>query len=391
MITTLGKTFPRKINKNVVEIGETRLDELLNNNTNNRELRKSQSMKGKLYKGATSNAYNREGLGSIPQRNEIILIKSISPPKGFSSNSERFPNQSTDKISIPGPGTYNTRESTNEMATPSISSKGYGVGFVSKKDRFDDLQEYYAQYLPGPGEHPIKNNITEDANRNMLYKGLFLEKKGERLIPKKENPGPGTYDYDYSWIKDKAEANFFFKDKVKKKKMISIKGKDFPGPADYFKTYKDLFIKDGEKENFFFKRPIEKKEDIIEKYLEVKKKDKGLGPGSYIFDNQIKKDEPIDTLEMNSILEREEKNNRAKKRRFLSVEIAKSIVGTTDFYEKPSQFDAISKDNNPNAIFVSESQRLNIKSKFPVPGPTYYKPAVIPNNINFNCNEEVWK
>jgi len=391
MITTLGKTFPRNFNKNYVDIGEDQLDELLNKNNVIREDKKTSSVnKGKLYRGAVCNAYNRQSLGSIPQRNEMILIKSMCSPKGFSCQSDRFPATSLEKLAIPGPGTYTNTAST-EFTNPSLSSKGYGVGFVSKKERFDDLQEFYSKYLPGPGQNIIKNNLSDGIQKSMQYKGLFIDKKVERLIPKKDNPGPGSYDYDYNWIRENDENNFFFKDKVKRKKMIIKEEKDNPGPADYFKTYKDKFVKEGEKENYFFKKPLEKKEDIIDTYLNIKKKDRDLGPGSYIFDNEIKKEEPMDTIELHSLLEREEKNQRAKKRRILSMELAKSIVQSTDFYEKPSKFDAIAKDNSPSSIFVSKTKKNSHVKLLPVPGPFYYKPNLIPNNINFNCNEEVWK
>ena len=116
-----------------------------------------------------------------------------------------------------------------------------------------------------------------------------------------------------------------------------------------------------------------------------------MGPGEYIHFNEIKKEEPLDTIELNSILEREEKNERARKRRYLSMELAKSIVQPTDFYEKVSKFDVIANTHEPTAIFVSKSPRFNKGLSNPVPGPFYYKPTLIPNNLNFNCNDEAWK
>ena len=61
--------------------------------------------KGRIYRGPNYNAYNRESLGSIPGKQENILVKE-GPDGivGFSSgNSQRFSKESN---LSPGPGSY---------------------------------------------------------------------------------------------------------------------------------------------------------------------------------------------------------------------------------------------------------------------------------------------
>ena len=247
--------------------------------------------KGKIYRGSNWNAYNRENLGSIPRNTENILIKDHDAYKkvGFTSQSERFCSRTqTIKYAFPGPGTY-SKEKTWVKNDPSFSSKGFGNGFVSTKDRFEDLKEFNDKYCPGPGNYKTdeSSSLSRDISTSISYKSLYNAKSVKSLKLHKDLPGPGYYNpiimaRDF----DKTQKNFYFKSE--NERFIKSRLEDFPGPGKYFKKNKDTKIIENTV-SYFFKTPLEKILTLEDKLINAKKVSTLPGPGAYDLTTDILK------------------------------------------------------------------------------------------------------
>ena len=235
--------------------------------------------KGKLFKGPNWTAYNKENLGSIPRTVEKALVedKKGMTKVGFSTQTERFfPKPDSSKQS-PGPGSYNISGDMDftRTSTSFYSSKGFGNGFVSQSQRFNDSDLFYSKYAPGPGEYQPqkKGTIIDNVNKMLVAKSLYNNKKTRSLKVKGYSPGPGHYNpikdtFDLKWKinKYKGEDAVFQSvvPRFKKKKSM-----DVPGPGKYFKDeyYIDYNDKNKPKTmSYFFKNPSKKKVDFLQKY-----------------------------------------------------------------------------------------------------------------------------
>ena len=125
---------------------------------------------GKLFLKPNFTAFTKTNLGSIPSKVEKTLIKT----------EENIPititlNKQIQKINL----TSEKEETSSKNFSTSYSSKGYGVGFVSKVPRFDYGK---GAVYPGPGDYsPEKNDSLENnINKSILGKSLFSEKLSTR-------------------------------------------------------------------------------------------------------------------------------------------------------------------------------------------------------------------
>ena len=235
--------------------------------------------KGKLFKGPNWTAYNKENLGSIPRTVEKALVedKKGMTKVGFSTQTERFFPKLDSAKQCPGPGTYNISGDMDftRTSTSFYSSKGFGNGFVSQSERFNDSSLYYSKYAPGPGDYqPQKRgSISDDINKMLLAKSLYTNKKTRSLKVKGQSPGPGHYNpimdtFDLKWKINKYKGeDAVFQSVVPRFKKK--KGVDVPGPGKYFKDeyYIDYNDKNKPKTmSYFFKNPSKKKVDLLQKY-----------------------------------------------------------------------------------------------------------------------------
>ena len=124
---------------------------------------------GKLFLKPNWTAFTKTNLGSIPSKVEKTLIKT----------EESIPitvtlNKQIQKINL----NQEQEDNKSRSFSTSFSSKGYGVGFVSKVPRFD-----YGKRVvyPGPGDYfPEKNDSMEnDVNKSIFGKSMFSEKSGK--------------------------------------------------------------------------------------------------------------------------------------------------------------------------------------------------------------------
>lgn len=342
--------------------------------------------KGKIHRGSNWNAYNRENLGSIPRNTENILIKDQDGNKkiGFTSQSERFSARTqTIKYAFPGPGTY-SKDKCWVKNDPSFSSKGFGNGFVSAKDRFDDLKEFKDKYCPGPGNYKTdeSSSLTRDISTSISYKSLYNTKSVKSLKIKKEPPGPGFYNpiilaRDF----DKTQKNFYFKSENERFMMTRLE--DFPGPGKYFKKDRNVDKIKEHTISYFFKKPIEKILNPEDKLINKVKEFTLPGPGAYnLRTDLLKKTESKLPFEV-------EKIKQINATTSLTLKNDKKDLLRTDFYEIPSGFDNI-KLGEKTSNFKSNSPQIEKKRKN-TPGPAYYRPQILPSKLSYNYNmEKVW-
>ena len=137
---------------------------------------------GHLYNHPIYTAYTKTSLGSIPTKLEKTLIQSSSP-KTYSIFSPKIENEQT---SFFNPSSF-------KKDSVSLSKKGYGNGFVSKSERFDN--GFNDRYRPGPCEYSKgKLSIQYDVSKSLFTQGLYNNKTNHSILPKKITPGPCDYN-----------------------------------------------------------------------------------------------------------------------------------------------------------------------------------------------------
>ena len=243
---------------------------------------------GKLFLKPNYTAFTKTNLGSIPSKVEKTLIKT----------EESIPitvtlNKQVQKI--------NLMENTERNYSTSYSSRGYGVGFVSKVPRFD-----YGKRIvyPGPGDYsPEKNDsVQNNVNKSILGKSLFNEKSikslrllntnkdkfytsqeilnllrknyNQRYLNKNGNNNNNNIDNNNSPKNENNKGNYYFESKVKKFTggIFNVYNKN-PGPGKYF-IDTEFKIKNKEKKSPDFIEPLTKIEDPLKTFGINKHNDK---------------------------------------------------------------------------------------------------------------------
>ena len=215
---------------------------------------------GKLFLKPNYTAFTKTNLGSIPSKVEKTLIKT----------EENIPitvtlNKQMQKI--------NLMENAERNYSTSYSSRGYGVGFVSKVPRFDYGKKVV---YPGPGDYsPEKNDsLQNNVSKSILGKSLFNEKtnKSLRLLRKNFNQRYSTKhntnieNKNDNTKNENNKGNYYFESKVKKFTggIFNVYNKN-PGPGKYF-IDTEFKIKNKEKKSPDFIEPSPKKEDPLKTF-----------------------------------------------------------------------------------------------------------------------------
>ena len=239
---------------------------------------------GKLYLQPNYTAFTKTSLGSIPSKVEKTLLKtddnttiSISFINPTANDISKNSSSSSEFTTYKDPRSYTT----------SYSKKGYGVGFVSKVERFDNE---YKNLKPGPGDYfPEKLfTVENDVRKSDLGKSLFLNKtsKSLELIQNLNNNKFYTSQEILNNIINKKAGNdvdklnnlsergsYYFESNVKKFQdgFFAVKNKN-PGPGKYF-IDTDYKIKNIDKTSPSFMKPQEKLVSPI-KYFDLNSNDK---------------------------------------------------------------------------------------------------------------------
>ncbi len=355
---------------------------------------------GHLYNHPIFTAYNKTSLGSIPTKLEKTLMDTKKEKK---TNSIFSPQQQHNSESTYNPSSFKTK-------SVSLSKKGYGNGFISKTERFDN--GFNDRYRPGPCEYPIdKISIKNDVSKSLFSQGLYNTKENHSLLPKKLFPGPWDYNPKYyNDINIDKNSYFFTSDSVRFKGSLGNQNNN-PGPGKYFNVDKDI-VKDKDRESYFFKGKVKRKDNptkrlkidigdycdsrfkLIDQKGEVNNswrgnKSKILGRDFiYIFDKK-KKDKK------NKIFDKfkpEKYNNRMN-------EYDKDDDEDNINYQYVNNKDDIYTPINPNNVpkenlFKLNSPRwksiiaYNADCNFKPPGPAYYHPILPKNKVSFNLNDK---
>lgn len=242
---------------------------------------------GKLFLKPNFTAFTKTNLGSIPSKVEKTLIKT----------EENIPititlNKQIQKINL----TSEKEETSSKNFSTSYSSKGYGVGFVSKVPRFDYGK---GAVYPGPGDYsPEKNDSLENnINKSILGKSLFSEKSNKSLLllnnhkdifytsqeilsllrknynqryynnSLSENKTDINSEKNSNMKNENNKGNYFFESKVKKFNggIFNISNKN-PGPGKYFLDTNFKIKHKERKSPDFFEPLITKREDPLKTF-----------------------------------------------------------------------------------------------------------------------------
>ena len=234
---------------------------------------------GHLFKKPVYTAFTKTNLGSIPTKLEKTLIKTETnkPISTFiSSTLTNFNKKKELKPII-------TEEKDIRKYTTSFSSKGFGVGFVSKTSRFG---ESLSGYKPGPTDYSPEKNLTllSKVEKSNFGKSFFKKKTSMSLSCYDNNMTPYSTMRSSTTSKSKNNTEISNKDSVK----ISSENKNGsyffnstsdrfngsifgsrnknPGPGKYFFDTNDMIIKDPDKLSSEFVLPKRKMINPIKFY-----------------------------------------------------------------------------------------------------------------------------
>ena len=307
------------------------------------------------------------------------------PKIAFVSKSDRFVNINfKGQQDTPGPGTYNIC-SPFISTSASLSSKGYGNGFISKGKRFNDTQLFKDKYQPGPGEYKVDKILTlaHSVKTSRKNQGLYNTKPSKSLKKKWIFPGPCTYNPILTEKGGYTELKNIFESKAKR---FLIKTNDTPGPGTYDinKNYTFFILQNNTK------HPLKIEDSELKDIKQIEK-------------NIIMKDEsPRDAEKA-----KEKKNNPKKQGKLKIVIKPKPLQSKKENEKNVKAIKKAIKINNKELIkeeqdnylfeivpnykksdlFKLYSPRWKYSSgRFSVPGPAYYEPKIVEKKLSFNQN-----
>lgn len=309
------------------------------------------SKEGKLFTGTINNAFLKTTLGSIPSKNEKIIIKNILPEKI--------------KFNNPGPGAYDPK-GTNIEKVKEHKIKGYGHGFLSSSSRFEEDKYYKSYFSPGPGEYDLIK--TKQPKKKTLPEILSLK------VPE-NNPGPGDYFPEISSYSPK--QNYYglktFGTAVFMSTTTRNKGNEnistTPSPAEYFNNFY-INTKYNSKYGIspFFRNPMEKRvntEDMMHLNEGDHKEYK------YILTNR--KGELKTNWNTLSSGEKKTLSNKRKKKKDLNILLSLGNIKKDNLKiwrkESPTKYEYFSRAS-PRWV----DKHFSNEARFKVVGPAYYFP-----------------
>lgn len=258
--------------------------------------------RGKLQMSQLYSAYNKTSLSSIPRNVEVILLKENRinssilkdyPTKPTIKSKEAISPSSKSKALD---NNKNTKESFL-LHSLSLSNKGYGNGFTSTLNRFDNQKTLSDKYSPGPGEYNYDEQALINTKARFRYNSLYSNHNLHPLRRKQrlgENiPGPGFYNIEAttSKIQDTSKLSPSFMSK-------RIRFKDFKieklGPG-YYNEHRQSKWNSSMPSSCFSQISIKDSLLCPEKYIRTGKKSMmkacSPGPGDYEiksrFDNNV--------------------------------------------------------------------------------------------------------
>ena len=229
---------------------------------------------GHLFLKPNYTAFTKTNLGSIPSKLEKTLIKTdLNKPLTTYINS-RITKSSNKKNEE---SAYKEEGDMSKYST-SFSSKGFGVGFVSKVNRF---QDNFSGYQPGPADYSPDKYMT-------LLSSVEKSPFGKSLFKKKTSASLTATNYDY---KDK-----------KKYKTPSNKKKGKINIIDDFSN--DINPSKKKMASYFFTSKSNRFNDNI-----FSGRNLNPGPGKYFLNNDCIKIKNPDSLSSEFVLPQKKEIN----------------------------------------------------------------------------------
>ena len=281
-----------------IELLQRNSDEL--NKTNSTKFFLRTGKPGHLFLKPNYTAFTKTSLGSIPSKCEKTLIKSNTnkPISTFINNTISSFNKKKELKPIP------KEEKDIRKYTTSFSSKGFGVGFVSKVSRFG---ESLSAYEPGPADYFPDKNLTllSKVERSTFGKSFLKKKTSLSLNNYNNNLTPQSTMRSSTTSKTKnytvMNNKEFEKDNISSEKnrgcyyfnstsdrfnggIFDSKNKN-PGPGKYFFDTSNIIVKDPEKLSSGFVKPKRKIINPIKFYGLNKNEKKKFG---YHLSNKMK-------------------------------------------------------------------------------------------------------
>ena len=305
---------------------------------------------GHLFLKPNYTAFTKTNLGSIPSKLEKTLVKTDSnkPLSTYINNTLISFNKSKDFETI------KKEDRDIRTYTTSFSSRGFGVGFVSRVNRFG---ENLSGYLPGPADYYPEKSLTLLSN---VEKSPF----GKSLFKKRTTASLST-TYDDSLYNKSLQSKTSGK---KKKALINIK-------EDISKNRNDSDKKLG---SYFFTSTSDRFNKNI-----FGIKNLNPGPGKYFLNNDYIKVKSPDSLSPDFVLPKKKKiipvnyfglnENDKKKFGFQLINRKKNQKNASIWNKSKFNFDdnLYNKFNKSNISLANNSTRItsltnnNNSSKIP--------------------------
>ena len=232
---------------------------------------------GRLFLKPNYTAFTKTNLGSIPSKLEKTLVKTDSnkPLSTYINNTISSFKETKDFEKI------NKEEKDIRNYTTSFSSKGFGVGFVSKVNRFG---ESLSGYLPGPADYSPEKYFT-------ILSSVEKSPFGKSLFKKKTSASLSTTSNDIIYNNRERNSKTFSK---QKKSFTSIKDEGSNNKMD----------SDNKKGSYFFSSTSDRFNGNI-----FGNKNLYPGPGKYFFVNDEIKVKYPETLSSEFVLPPKKKIN----------------------------------------------------------------------------------
>ena len=223
---------------------------------------------GHLFLKPVYTAFTKTNLGSIPSKLEKTLIKSNTnkPISTFINNTISSFNKKNDLAP--------KEEKDIRKYTTSFSSKGFGIGFVSKVSRFSDN---LSGYKPGPADYSPERNFTllnkiekstfgksffkkkTSLSLNSFNNNMTSESKKRSSTTSKSKNFTDANDKEISKESEKNKGTYYFNSTSDRFNggIFGSKNKN-PGPGKYFFDTSNIIVKDPEKLSSGFVQPKKK-------------------------------------------------------------------------------------------------------------------------------------
>ena len=293
--STIKDNYNNPIISNI-ELLQRNKDETDKSNFNSSKFFLRTGRPGHLFLKPNYTAFTKTNLGSIPTKLEKTLIKTKSskPISTFINNTISSFNKKKELKPI------ETEEKDIRKYTTSFSSKGFGVGFVSKVSRFG---ESLSGYKPGPADYSPERNLTllSKVENSTFGKSFFKKKTSMSLSCYNNNfsnqttkrSSTSSKSKNYTDINnseniplEKNKGSYFFNSTSDRfnGSIFGSKNRN-PGPGKYFFDNNNIIVKEPEKLSSGFVEPKKKMTNPIKFYGLNKNEKKKFG---YHLSNKMK-------------------------------------------------------------------------------------------------------